>query len=233
MHQKQDYYAIQKDYEDFVYIVSHDFKTPLRHLKEFTNLFLEFAQDNLLPEQETYAKFLRQSLTTLDKMQSALLTYSRLRTHAEENVPVAINDLLHEVLDELSQRSHECRSCVEFGVLPVVSAERNQLYVLFTQLIENALLYKKDGIQPKIRITHENKAGLDQFCISDNGMGIHSDYHKDVFKLFRRLHAPGSYGDGVGVGLTFAKKIVERNGGEIWIESKLLQGTKVYFTIPR
>ncbi len=223
---------IAKEYEDFAYIVSHDLNAPLRHVKEFTRLLVGPRKDNLTEEEQLYISFLEKSLDKLEDMQHALLTFSRLNTRAGPMEKTDFNKSVAMALQELNDVINTYFPALECGDLPTVMAEAKQIQMLFYHLLENALkFHEEDTLKRKIAITATDQGDTWLFEIRDNGIGIAEDYQEQVFRLFRRLN-PEHY-PGIGAGLTIARKIVQRHGGEILIESEPGKGTGVFFTLPK
>ncbi|MEZ5918965.1 MAG: ATP-binding protein [Alphaproteobacteria bacterium] len=223
---------IAKEYEDFAYIVSHDLNAPLRHIKEFTRLLVAGRKDNLTVEEQEYVEFLERSLSKLDDMQRALLTFSRLNTRPDPPCDVDCNKVVDDVLKELADIVSVHAPEIEYGKLPVVHVDPKQLHLLFFHLIDNALKFHEDEtLKRRIHISATDQEDMWLFEVRDNGIGIAEQYHDEIFRLFRRLN-PDQY-SGIGAGLTIAQKIVHRFGGEMLIESEPEQGTSVFFSIEK
>lgn len=223
---------LEKEYQDFAYIVSHDLRAPLRHVKEFTNLLIGSREENLSAEDKEYLFFLNRSLEKIDDMQKALLSFSRLNTRAEEREYVDLNQVIDNVLLELGITQIPNDIIFEKGDLPVVLAEKKQMNLLFFSLIDNALKFHSDETTlKKISISVKDEDGVWVFEISDNGIGIDPQFHDLIFRFFQRLE-PNRY-PGIGAGLSISKKIIELHGGEILIESSLGKGTEVCFFLPK
>ena len=223
---------IASEYEDFAYVVSHDLNAPLRHVREFTRLLVGARNDNLSEEEQDYVEFLENSLKKLDDMQHALLKFSRLNTRAGPKTDIDCNVIVTRALKDLDEQIEKHCPAIECGDLPTVNADANQLQMLFTSLIDNALKFHEPvSGKRKVHIsaTDQNDSWL--FEIKDNGIGIAEDFHDEVLRLFRRLD-PENYG-GIGAGLTIAHKIVQRHGGELLIESEEGEGTSVFFNIAK
>ncbi len=224
---------IVQDYADFAYIVSHDLGAPLRHVREFTRLLIDARKDGLSPEEEAYVEFLESSLQKIEGMKRALLMFSRLDTRAEPYRAIPLNDVVSAALQELEDVMHAYRPDIICGVLPTLVVEPKQIQCLFYHLIDNALKFHRGKTDPR-RIFLSATERDDTWCfeIRDNGIGIAREYHEEVFRLFKRLE-PDAY-CGIGAGLTFARKIVRRHGGEIWIDSEGEEnGTSVSFSLAK
>lgn len=223
---------LEQEYRDFAYIVSHDLNAPLRHVREFTRLLIEPRQANLSEEEQHYIEFLNKSLKKLEDMQYALLTFSRINTRGENMSDVDCNNIVKDVLEGLEAKIKDYDTSVEYRDLPTLYADPEQIQSLFFNLIDNALkFYWDDNAKRKVIIKATDQGDAWLFEIKDNGIGIDEKYHEDVFKMFRRLE-PEHFA-GVGAGLTHAKKIVEKHGGEIMINSGEDQDTSVFFILPK
>jgi light-regulated signal transduction histidine kinase (bacteriophytochrome) len=136
------------------------------------------------------------------------------------------------VLRGLQGSIREAQATVTYDPLPAVSIKELHLEQLLQNLIGNALKYRKDDEPPRVHISAVEQAGQSRFAVQDNGIGIAPEYKDHVFGIFKRLHAPGGKYSGTGIGLAMCQKIVERNGGRIWVESEAGNGAIFYFTIP-
>ena len=165
-------------------------------------------------------------------MQTALLSFSRLNTRAGPTTDVDCNLIVTRALKELDSIIEKHCPAIECGQLPTIKGDSNQLQMLFTHLIENALkFHDKMAGKRKVSITAVEQGDQWLFEIKDNGIGIAKEYHDEVLRLFRRLD-PENY-SGIGSGLTIANKIVQRHNGEILIESEEGDGTSVFFTLEK
>ena len=223
---------IAKEYEEFVYIVSHDLSAPIRHIKEFTKLLLESREADFNDNEKQYKEFIDSSFEKLDKMQAALLTLSRINTEASpfyETVESQV--LIDAALSELEKTYPSCAQSVSCKDLPSITVNPVQFTTVFKAIIDNALKFHPTPKTAAVTIlATKNKNGT-QFEICDNGIGIDLKYTTDVFNIFRRLHPDNRY-DGIGIGLALSKKIVEKHSGTIWIEPNKDQGISVFLTVP-
>ncbi len=222
---------IAREYEDFAYIVSHDLNAPLRHIREFTRLLIGARGDDLNEDEKEYVNFLETSLSRIDDMQTALLTFSRIDTRAGVERQTDLNLTIKEVLEELGSVTARHNTTIEYSDMPVVHAEPQQMRLLFFYLMDNALkFHEKPSCERSINITSEKTNGSWLIGVKDNGIGIAENHCGEIFRLFRRLN-PEKF-DGIGAGLTMARKIVRRHQGSIHVESELGKGTTVFFTLP-
>jgi light-regulated signal transduction histidine kinase (bacteriophytochrome) len=224
---------IAKEFEDFVHIVSHDMAAPQRHIREFTKLLLASIDTPLNDEQKMYRGFIEKGLARVEKMQDALLSFSRVTTQAQEFEIFQSNDCIQSVVGKLTEHIKECQAKISvpdtsFSVL----GDGAQIETVFAILINNALTYVADGVTPDISITADNVDGRVEFTVIDNGIGIHSDHSEQIFGMFRKLHAPDAYGGGSGAGLAIARKIIRRHGGDISVADMISGGSCFRFSVP-
>jgi signal transduction histidine kinase len=223
---------IAKEYEEFVCIVSHSLSAPIRHIKEFTRLLIGARKENLSPEEQDYVMYLERSLQKLDDMQTALLHFSRLSTHAGEARKISLNAVVQGALEELEDKIKAESPEFTCNDLPVLTVDPKQMQLLFVHLIDNALKFHEgDSTNKKITISATEHFNEWFFEIRDNGIGIEPEHHDAVFGLFKKVEADRFLG--MGVGLTLARKIVEHHGGHIFVESAPDKGTSICFTLPK
>ena len=160
-----------------------------------------------------------------------LLTYSRVGTRSGGFLPTDCERVLTDVLDDLQAAIAETGAVVTHDPLPTVGGDVSQLRQLFQNLVGNAIKFRGEAA-PRVHISVRGDGALWRFAVSDNGIGIEPEYSDRVFVIFQRLHSRRDY-PGTGVGLAICKKIVERHGGRIWVESRPGEGAKFNFSIPR
>jgi len=160
-----------------------------------------------------------------------LLAYSRVTRRGKAFEPTDCETVMDEVLANLEVAVTETGATVTHDPLPTVVADEVQLGRLLRNLIGNAITYHGEE-PPRVHIWAERTDGMWQFAVRDNGIGIEPQYHQRIFAIFQRLHARDEY-EGTGIGLAVAKRIVERHGGRIWVESEPGKGSTFYFTVPR
>jgi chemotaxis family two-component system sensor kinase Cph1 len=159
-----------------------------------------------------------------------LLAYSRLQSGEAPLHQVDLHEVLGEVLANLHSVVSETGAIIVNGEMPSIQADRSQMVQLFQNLIGNALKFHGSAT-PLITIKAESRDGDWLFSVMDNGIGIDPQFHEKIFKIFQRLN-PRERFPGTGIGLPICRRIVERHGGKIWIQSELGQGTTFYFTLP-
>ncbi len=227
-----EFEALKKEYEDFVYIVSHDLSSPLRHVKQFSELLMNGRAEDASDEELLYIDFLHKALGNLDRMQDALLDLSRINTKANEITTFDCNLILQQISAELDKKYSEKSPRIHIDQLPEIAADREKITNAFYQIMDNSLKFHKNSSPPECRIRCGNQEQDFHFSIQDNGIGIPEQYHEEVLKIFRRLH-PNDGFPGIGAGLAITKKIVELHKGKLWITSGPADGTTVHFTIPK
>ena len=220
---------INKELNDFAYIVSHDLKAPLRGIKTITEWIIEDYADKL---DEKGKKDLDMLINQVDHMYSlidGILKYSRAVNVKGEKERIDINDLIPTIVDMISVPDH-----IELIIddnLPVITHDQTQITQVFQNLLSNAVKYM-DKPEGKVRVSCIEEEQTWRFSVSDNGPGIAKKYHEKVFEIFQTLRSQSKF-ESTGVGLTLVKKIVENCGGTIWIESELGQGSTFFFTVPK
>lgn len=223
--------ASNVELERFAYIASHDMQEPLRMITSFLQLFKKKYEDQIDETAEQYIHFAMDGADRMKKLIMDLLEYSRVGSNKDNFSEVDTNVLLKEVVNVFMSRIDEMKATVVVGDLPLVMANRIQIFQLFQNLLGNALKYHS-GESPLIEINGQEEATHYLFSVKDNGIGIKPIFFEKIFVLFQRLHHKNEY-SGTGIGLSVCKKIVERHGGRIWVESEPGKGSCFYFTISK
>lgn len=227
-----------QELDNFVYVVSHDLKEPLRGLKTFSQFLLEDYEDKLEEDGQDKLRSMSAMATRLEKMLEALLHYSRIGRNEITIEEIDLNELVRSVVSSLLGGLKEKNATVNIqGNLPIIRADRARLREVFYNLIDNAIKYS-DTLENKIEIglmtDHPSKPGETVFYVRDHGIGIQEKHLEAIFTIFKRLHAKSAYGGGTGAGLAIVRKIIAQSGGEIWADSKGEgQGATFYFTLPQ
>ena len=216
--------------EQFAYIASHDLQEPLRMVSNYLRLLEDRYRDELDDDAEEFIDFAVDGADRMREMIDDLLAYSRIERHGDPLEPVDTDAVVDRVLDSLQLRIEEVDAEVAVGSLPTVRGDEGLLEQLFQNLVSNALKYRDDG-PPHIEIdaTRHGEGWL--FRVADDGIGIEPQYTDRIFEVFKRLHTRQEY-PGTGIGLTLCKRIVDRHGGEIWVDSTPGEGSTFYFTLP-
>ena len=217
--------------QQFAYVASHDLREPLRMVSNYLDLLRKRYKNKVLDERaEEYMAFAVDGAVRMQQMINDLLTYSRIETRGDPFAPVRVAEVLDTVIRNLAKVIEENDAVINSERLPAVVADQGQMVQLFQNLVENAIKYRGPR-PPVIQISATLQGGDWLFSVQDNGIGIPRDQQGRLFQMFSRLHTRDEY-PGTGIGLAIAKKIVERHGGHIWVESEEGKGSTFYFTIP-
>jgi light-regulated signal transduction histidine kinase (bacteriophytochrome) len=216
--------------EQFAYVSSHDLQEPLRMVASYTQLLEKRYKDKLDEKGTTFMHFVVDGAKRMQQLIDDLLMFSRVGTRGKELQPLAIDGPFNAALSNLKIAIQESGAHIECNRRPEVMGDPVQLTQLFQNLIGNAIKFRKPDVAPRIvvNITSENEYWL--FAVKDNGIGIAKEYFERIFVIFQRLHARNEY-PGSGIGLAICKKIIERHGGRIWVESEPGKGSVFYFTL--
>ncbi len=223
--------ASNQELEQFAYIASHDLKQPLSSIYSWAQLLQVRYGDRLDGKGHQYIQSMQDSVRQMTQLIEDLLTYSRVDRAESEFVEVNCNIIVHQVLNRLSSAIAARDAEITVDNLPDVYANPLQLGQLFQNLIENALKYQREGVVPSVYISAHSENQKWIFSCRDNGIGIEPDYFEQIFYAFKRLHSQSQY-EGTGIGLAVCKKIVQRHGGSIWLESHYGEGSKFLFSLP-
>lgn len=218
------------DLEQFAYVASHDLQEPLRMVAAYTQLLSERYRDKLDDEARKFIDYASEGALRMQVLVQDLLAFSRVGRADVAQVSVDCNAVMQEVLQTLSSAIEESGAAVTFGALPAVWGDRTQMVQLFQNLVGNAIKFRGQEA-PVISVLAEEADPYWLFSVSDNGIGIDSESAEQIFAVFQRLHARTEY-PGSGIGLAICKKIVERGGGRIWVESQPGSGSTFKFTMP-
>ena len=227
----EDLARSNEELERFAYIASHDLTEPLRMVAGYTQLLERRCRDRLDGEALEFMDFIVGGTVRMKRLIDDLLAYSRVGRQVKHQ-PVRMDDVLDDVLSNLQQLIAEKSATIERDPLPVVTADRTAMTQLLQNLVGNALKFHGATTSAVVRIAASEQESGWTFTVADNGIGIAPEHFERIFVIFQRLHARDEYG-GTGIGLAICKKIVERHGGRIWLESQPGVGTKFFFTLPR
>jgi len=218
----------------FTYTVAHDLRAPLRAMHGFSQLLLEEYEGKPLDDQGM--KTLRRIMDAsrrMDTLIQDLLAYSQLTREEIRLEPVGLGPLLEGVLRDLAPEGeiHNAEIKVE-GPLPTVQASRTTLSLVLTNLVSNAMKFVPPGVKPEVRIRAESLDGGYRLWVEDNGIGIASEFHGRIFKVFERLNKAEEY-PGTGIGLAIAAGAMERMGGSVGVESEPGRGSRFWIEFPK
>jgi len=220
-----------QELEQFAYVASHDLQEPLRMVSSYTQLLARRYKGKLEPDADEFIEFAVDGCNRMMGMIQALLVYSRVGTRGKDFEPVNCEDVFGKALSNLQVAIEEKGAEVTHDPLPTVPGDDTQLLQLFQNLIGNAIKFC-DEEQPRVHVSATEHDEDWLFSFSDNGIGIDPQFKERIFVIFQRLHGKGEY-KGTGIGLAVCKRIVERHGGRIWVESELGKGATFCFTIPK
>jgi PAS domain S-box-containing protein len=221
-----------RELQHFAHTVSHDLRAPLRTVEGFLELLARRHGTSLEPEAQEFVELAVNEMERMQQMIQGLLDFSRVETRGRSLSPVDSSAVLERVLDSLRKDMAEHEATVTAGPLPVVMADEVQLSLVFQNLLDNAIKFQDGATAPRVEIAAERQDDLWLFSVRDNGIGIPSDrgQRERIFQVFQRLHPADAY-PGTGIGLALCKRIVERHGGRIWVESAPGEGATFYFTL--
>jgi|GEM_PF-3159352 len=220
-----------QELEQFAYVASHDLQEPLRAVASYAQLLQKRMSDKLDEKGEKYVQGLVDGSMRMQRLIEAILAFSRITTKGEKLLKVNCDHVLQDAMENLERKIEENDAVIEPDILPEVMGDRIQLISLFQNLLGNAIKFRSEAT-PRIRIVVERDGDFWRFAFVDNGIGMEMEYSDRVFKIFQRLHNRTEY-PGEGVGLSFCKRIVERHGGHIWLQSQLGEGTTIFFTLKK
>ena len=230
---REDLREKNKELENFVYIVSHDLKSPIVSMQGFSSMLLNEYREKLGEEGERYIERIRANASRMEVLISDLLALSRVGRVVGAFKDVSSFDIVNRVCSGLKSRLEE--SGIEVSIsddLPLAHCDEERIYQVFENLITNAVKFTKDAEKPKIEIRHKDEGGFYRFCVKDNGIGIDPKYHGKIFEIFQRLNEIEDK-EGTGIGLVIVERIVKNHGGEIWVESEKGKGATFCFTLPK
>ncbi|SNB45945.1 PAS domain S-box protein [Geobacter sp. DSM 9736] len=219
-----------QDLQQFAYVASHDLQEPLRMVSSYMQLLERKYRDQLDEKAQKYIHYAVDGTKRMQNLIDGLLRYSRI-SREKELVPVDTNATYAAAIANLAKAIGEAGGNVTVDLLPTVPGDEIQLVQLFQNLIGNGLKYRKPGSAPKVHVSARQLGEEWIFSVTDDGIGIPPQHFDRIFQIFQRLHTKDEY-PGTGIGLASCKKIVERHGGRIWVESEPGKGSTFYFALP-
>ncbi len=220
-----------EELKQFAYIASHDLQEPLRMVSSYVQLLADRYRGRLDADADDFINFAVEGAGRMKDLINGLLSFSRVGTRGKDPVPVDAGHALEKALFNLKLMMEESRAELTHDPLPTVLVDELQLVQLFQNLVGNALKFRKEQEPPRIHVSAERAGMFWEFAIRDNGIGIDPRYVDRIFLIFQRLHGRDRY-QGTGIGLALCKRIVERHGGAIRVESQPDVGTTFFFTLP-
>jgi signal transduction histidine kinase len=215
--------------EQFAYVASHDLQEPLRMITGYTKLLAKRYKGKLDKDADDFIGFAVDGAQRMHSLIQDLLILSRVGTRGKEFAPTDCEMVLSDTLVNLQAAIQESNATITHDPLPNVMADSGQLAQVFQNLIGNAIKYR-GARAPLVHVSCQSRANEWLFSVKDNGIGIDPKHAERVFVMFQRLHTRREY-PGTGIGLALCKKIVERHGGKIWVESQEGAGATFYFTL--
>jgi PAS domain S-box-containing protein len=228
--QKQDLMRSNAELQQFAYIASHDLQEPLRMITSYLELLERRYQGQLDAKADKFIAYAVDGANRMQVLINDLLSYSRVGSREQDLQLVDCKKIVQNVLINLKMSIEQSDAIITYEPLPQVNADPSQLTQLFQNLISNAIKFRhKDP--PQIHIGVQSTDGKWLFSVKDNGIGMEVQYLDRIFVIFQRLHGKTEY-PGTGIGLAVCKKIIERHGGILWVESEPEHGSTFYFTLP-
>jgi light-regulated signal transduction histidine kinase (bacteriophytochrome) len=218
-----------EDLEQFAYVASHDLQEPLRMVTSYVQLLAKRYKSKLDADANEFIDFAVDGAIRMRKLINDLLTYSGVGTQGKELSPTDSEAVLAQSVNDLKLTIEDNEALVTHDPLPTVMADRPQLGQLFQNLIGNAIKFRGNE-PPRVHISASRNGSGWIFSVRDNGIGIAPEYSERIFIIFQRLHSRQEYA-GTGIGLAICKKIVERHGGHIWVESEVGKGATFRFSL--
>ncbi len=221
-----------QDLEQFAYITSHDLQEPLRMVSSFMTLLEKKYGDKLDAKALQYINFATDGAKRMRQIILDLLEFSRVGTYVDPPTSVALNDVVSQSLSLYKRIILEKKAVITVGELPTVTFYQAPMSQIFQNLVANAIRYNKHGVPPEVNIFSIEHPNEYEIVVADKGIGIATDDFDKIFVIFQRLNPDEKY-EGTGVGLPIVKKILDRMGGRIWVESEIGVGSEFHFTIPK
>jgi light-regulated signal transduction histidine kinase (bacteriophytochrome) len=220
--------------EQLAYVASHDLQQPLRVVTSYAELLAERYQGRLDERADRWIGYVMDGVDHMRSMIDALLALARVNTDGQGFERVAVGAIIDRVWQQLLERQTERDARLTCDALPTLAADEAQIEQLFQNLLGNAFKYSRPGIPLRVHVsaarTADGPAAMWEFAIHDNGIGLDMAHAGRIFQIFQRLHRDDEF-EGTGIGLAICKRIVERHGGHIWVESTLGEGATFRFTI--
>ena len=219
------------DLEQFAYVASHDLQAPLRTISGFSQLLLKRCAGTLDAESQEFLGFIDEGTKRMHALIVDIRAFSRVSRSQLAPKPVDLQAIVGAVCTQLKFNLEAAGAEVVAESLPTIVADPTQMSLLFQNLIDNGVKFRRPGVAPRLRIHAEQAAEGTHVVVEDNGIGIPAEHAERVFTIFQRLHHADEYA-GTGIGLPICKKIVERAGGRIWVEAAPGGGAAFHFTVP-
>jgi chemotaxis family two-component system sensor kinase Cph1 len=219
-----------QDLEQFAYAASHDLQEPLRSVAGYADLLQRRYADSLDEKAQHYVKMISGGADRLKALVEGLLHYARVSSSTTPSNEMNLGEIVQEAIANSSSAIDSAGAIVRVGDLPTVVGQSADLVRVFQNLIANAIKFRRD-VAPIIHVTAERTSNMWTVSVADNGLGIEPAMQEHVFIIFRRADVTGTV-PGLGLGLAMCKRIIQRHGGRIWVESNLGEGSTFRFTLP-
>ena len=231
-HRADELAESNRELERFAYVASHDLQEPLRMIGSFLQLLQKKYSPNLDSKANEYINYAVDGAKRMKELILDMLEYSKVNTNLLDYAQIDLNTIVEEVKLNLSESISVNNAQIEVANLPIVSGIKLHMIQLMQNLIGNAIKYRTPDRIPEIKISLKEKEMYWEIAVKDNGIGIDPRFYDKIFIIFQRLHNKNEY-SGTGIGLAICKKIVEKHGGIIWVESVAGSGSSFYFTLPK
>ncbi|MFW9901272.1 MAG: ATP-binding protein [Candidatus Thorarchaeota archaeon] len=225
----EDLRRSNEDLQQFAYVASHDLQEPLRAIVSFSQLLEDKYKNKIDKDGKEFIHFITDGAKKMNTLIKDLLSYSRITTHAKPSKLTNLESILKDALFNLQESIKESGAVITYDKMPILKVDKTQFTQLFQNLLSNAIKFRRKET-PKIHIGVNKINDEWIFSVKDNGIGIESKFFDKLFNIFYRLHTKEEY-PGTGIGLPICKKIVQRYGGKIWVESEIGKGSTFFFTI--
>ncbi len=227
----QELLRSNQDLELFAYVASHDLQEPLRSITNALQMLVRKQEGRLGEDSDQLIRFAVEGAKKMRGLIEGLLSYARVRTGPTVVEMVDLNRVLNESILNLKALIERKQARITYGKMPTVPGDFSQLLQVFQNLIDNAIKFAAME-SPHVEIRAKNETNEWVFSVHDNGIGIQTDQFGRIFEIFQQLSRE-DYFEGTGIGLAIVKKIVERHGGRVWVESEVGVGSSFYFTVPK
>jgi light-regulated signal transduction histidine kinase (bacteriophytochrome) len=216
--------------EQFAYVASHDLQEPLRMVSSYTQLLSRRYKGKLDTDADEFIHYAVDGSARMQRLINDLLAFSRVSTRGKPFEQTDFNEILKQVFSNLQIAIEEKQAIITHDPLPTLKADSFQMVQLMQNLLGNAIKFHSQQ-PPRIHIAARLEKGNWLISVQDNGIGIDPQFNERIFVIFQRLHDRSEY-PGTGIGLAICKRIIERHGGKIWVDSQPGQGSTFYFTMP-
>lgn len=230
--QRQDLERKNQEIEAFAYALAHDLRAPIRAISSFGQIVAQEYHEALDDEGRRYVDIIVRSSLQMDRLINELLNYTRIEHRSIRLKPIALDVLLPQVVNNLGERIAALQASITItNDLPTVVGDATLLNQVFTNLIDNALTYRRADVPVRVEVVWHKEITYAVICIIDNGIGIAIKHYDKIFNIFQRLHSDEEY-PGTGIGLAIVKKAIELMDGQIWVESVVGELTCFYVKLP-